>query len=498
LRKAHDIINVSFEGDMYFINEQNLIQIYLFLNLKLINSQFVSVYFAAIVVRRKNKVAMHIQSIGLSHTSAPVYLRERLVFSEELFRASLSRLSCGYLSGNMAEMVILSTCNRIEIYAVSSQDTFTELETFLSEARGVVRNEFITHLYHHKGVDVARHLFNVAAGLDSLVVGEPQILGQVTRALELARGQNTVGPILNRLFQSAIHAGKRARTETGISRNPTSVSSLAASLSQRVVHHIAEAQIVILGAGEMAELAVEALIKRGANRILVVNRTLERAHSLAHRWGAQATTFENLNAALASADIVIASTGAPHTILSAEVITQAMQSRSERPLFLIDIAVPRDIDPDAANIPHVKLYDIDNLNAKLEGALAERMAEVPQVKSILEEELSQFAEYMKSLEMIPIIADIRQQAELIRQEVLEKTLRRLPDLTETERDRIEAMTQALVKKLLEAPTHRLRAEASCPHAPEYAAVARTLFGLHKGDGLCGFTGNACPISSAAD
>ncbi len=441
---------------------------------------------------------MHILSLGLSHTSAPVHLRERLIFNEEQIRASLSRLSCGHLSGNIAEMVILSTCNRIEIYSVSSQDTFTELEIFLSDARGAARDEFISHLYHHKNVDAARHLFNVAAGLDSLVVGEPQILGQVTRALELARGQNTAGPVLNRLFQSAIHAGKRARTETGISRNPASVSSLAASLSQRVVHHIAEAQIVILGAGEMAELAVEALLKRGANRILVVNRTLERAHSLAHRWGAQATTFENLNAALASADIVIASTGAPHTIVTTEMVNQIMQARQQRPLVLIDIAVPRNIDPETANISYVRLYDIDNLNAQLEHSLAERMAEVPQVKTILEEELSQFAEYMKSLEMIPIIVDIRQQAELIRQEVLEKTLRRLPDLTETERDRIEAMTQALVKKLLEAPTHRLRAEASCPHAPEYAAVARTLFGLHKGDGLCGFTGNACPIPCAAD
>ncbi|HZJ22865.1 MAG TPA: glutamyl-tRNA reductase [Anaerolineales bacterium] len=441
---------------------------------------------------------MSILSLGLNHLSTPVHLRERLIFNEEQIRSSLSRLNCGYLSANMAEMVILSTCNRIELYVVSNQDTFTELETFLSELHGVERDEFIRHLYHHKDMDVARHLFNVASGLDSLVVGEPQILGQVTRALEMARGQNTVGPILNRLFQSAVHAGKRARTETGISRNPTSVSSLAASLSQRVVHHIAEAQIVILGAGEMAELAVEALLKRGANRILVVNRTLERAYSLAHRWGAQATTFENLNAALASADIVIASTGAPHTIVTTEIVNQIMQARQQRPLVLIDIAVPRNIDPKTAHISYVRLYDIDNLKAQLEHSLAERMAEVPQVKFILEEELSQFEEYMKSLEMIPIIVDIRQQAEVIRQEVLEKALRRLPDLTETERDRIEAMTQALVKKLLEAPTHRLRAEASCPHAPEYAAVARTLFGLHKDDRVCGFTANACPIPCAAD
>jgi len=440
---------------------------------------------------------MHILALGLSHTSAPVNLRERINFGEEQIRASLSRLSCGHLSGNLAEMVILSTCNRIEIYAVSSQEVFTELEIFLSEVRGVNRDEFSLHLYHHKDVDAARHLFNVAAGLDSLVVGEPQILGQVTRALELARGQNSAGPILNRLFQSAIHAGKRARTETGISRNPASVSSLAASLTERVVHHLADSQIVILGAGEMAELAVEALRKRGANRILVVNRTLERAHTLAQRWDAQATTFENLNSALTSADILIASTGAPHTLISPEMVKEAMTQRAERPLVLIDIAVPRDIDPEIASIPHVRLYNMDNLNAQLENSLAERMAEVPLVKSILEEEILEFAEYLTSLEMIPIIADMRQQAELIRQGVLEKTLRRMPDLTPAERDRIEAMTQALVKKILDAPTQRLRAEASCPHAAEYAAVARTLFGL-KSDGLCGFSGQSCPISNAAD
>lgn len=420
---------------------------------------------------------MHILSIGLSHTSAPVRLRERLIFSEEHIRASLSRLSCGRLSPNVAEMVILSTCNRVEIYAVSSQEIFPELEIFLSEVCGVNRDEFALHLYHHDDLDSARHLFHVAAGLDSLVVGEPQILGQVTRALELARGQSTAGPILNRLFQSAIHAGKRARTETGISRNPASVSSLAASLSQRVVHPIADAQIVILGAGEMAELAVEAFRKRGSKKILVVNRTLERAHALAQRWDAQTTTFENLDSALASADILIASTGAPHTLISYEMVKKAMTQRAERPLVLIDIAVPRDIDPETANIPHVRLYDMDNLNAQLETSLAERMVEVPRVKSILEEELIEFEDYLKSLEMLPIIADIHQQAETIRQVELDKTLRRLPDLTEVERDHIEAMTQVLVKKLLHAPTHRLRAEAASPRASEYAAVARALFNL---------------------
>lgn len=441
---------------------------------------------------------MQILCLGLNHQTASLGLRERLVFSEDAIRVSLSRLSCGSGIGPVVEMVILSTCNRTELYAVSGQLAFAELEAFLSEAHGVPAREFQAHLYRLAYLDAVRHLFEVAAGLDSLVIGEPQILGQVTKSLELARGQNTAGPVLNRLFQSAIHVGKRARTETGISRNPASVSSLAASLAERVVHPIAEAQIVILGAGEMAELAIEALQKRGAHRILVVNRTLERAQSLAQRWDAQATTFERLHAALSSADVVIASTGASRIIVTAEMVHQAMQARPQRPLVLIDIAVPRDIDPDAARISHVQLVDMNGLNAQLENSLARRMDEAPRVKAILEEELVEFETFLQSLEMFPIIANIRQQAETIRRAELEKTLRRLPDLTDAERARIEALTQALVSKLLDNPTRRLRAEAACPHAPEYAAVARTLFGLNTGEGLCSFSSNACPISTAAD
>jgi glutamyl-tRNA reductase len=420
---------------------------------------------------------MYIVCLGLNHTTAPISLREKLALDENVVRTALARLACGHVASSLTELVIISTCNRVELYATSGQPAFTELEVFLSEVTGVSMEQFHPHLYRFQDMEAVRHLYEVAAGLDSLVIGEPQILGQVTRALELARGQDTAGSVLNRLFQAAIHAGKRTRTETAISRNPASVSSLAASLSERAVHKISEAQIVILGAGEMAELAVEALRKRGAQKILVVNRTLERARDLVQRWGAQASTFEAILPSLQSADILISSTGAPHILISAQMIDEVMKSRADRPLVLIDIAVPRDIDPDVADHPLVTLYDMDNLNAKLEHSLAERMAEVPCVKSILEEELDLFGEYWRSLDMLPLIADIRQNAEAIRQAELEKTLRRLPDLTETERSHIEAMTQALVKKLMHAPTNRLRAEASTPQASEIAALARSLFNL---------------------
>ncbi len=420
---------------------------------------------------------MHILSLGLNHISAPVHLRERLTFHEEQIRASLARLFCSHLQTSLAELIILSTCNRIEIYAASNQLAYPELEAFVSDARGVPVKELHPYIYRFDDVNAARHLFDVAAGLDSLVIGEPQILGQITRALELARGQNAAGPTLNRLFQAAIHAGKRARTETAIGRNPASVSSLAASMAEKHLSHIKSARVVVLGAGEMAELTVEALRKRGVEQIRVVNRTLDRAHALAERWGAESATFEALYKSLCRADILISSTGAPHVVLSAQMVADAMRTRPEQALALIDIAVPRDIDPDAAKIPHVKLFNIDGLNAQLEDSLARRLDEVPHVRQILEEELTAFKDYLESLEMLPLIADIHQQAESIRTAELEKSLRRMPDLTEAERERIDALTQSLVRKLLDHPTRRLRAAATSHRAPEYAALARTLFDL---------------------
>jgi glutamyl-tRNA reductase len=420
---------------------------------------------------------MHILSIGINHTSAPVSLRERLVFDEHQVRTALSRLSCGHELSSLGEMVIISTCNRLEIYAASNTLAFAELEAFLLEARAIPAHELHPYIYRASDMDAVNHLFHVAAGLDSLVIGEPQILGQVTKSLELARGQDAAGPVLNRLFRSAIHAGKRARTETAISRNSASVSSLAASVAEKAVGRIRHSSVVVLGAGEMAELTVEALRKRGVEKIRVINRTLARAQNLAERWNAESATFEFLDEALCDADILIASTGAPHTVVDANMVNAAMRLRPERPLVLIDIAVPRDIDADVVDIPHVKLVDIDGLNAELEDSLLHRMDEVPHVEAILGEELLEFEDYLKSMEIFPIIATMRQQAEIIRQAELGKSLRHLPDLTETERNHIEAMTQALVKKLLHAPTHRLRTEAASPRASEYAAVARTLFNL---------------------
>jgi glutamyl-tRNA reductase len=421
---------------------------------------------------------MHILSIGLNHTTAPLHLRERLAFNEDSLRALFANPR--YENSDIAGMVILSTCNRIELYATTSRPDFAVLETFLAKISNVPLSQFRPHLYHFAGADAVRHLFSVAAGLDSLVLGESQILGQVSKAFDLARELGMAEPALSRLFQAAIHAGKRVHAETAIGRNPASVASLAASIAERAVADIATAQVAILGAGEMAGLAVEALRKRGAKRILLINRSPQRLHNLSERWDAGCAPFDRLGDVLADTDILIASTSAASILVSCEMIETAMRQRPNRPLLLVDIAVPRNIDPEAGSIPNVSLYDIDHLNTRLEQSLVERQAEVPHAEAILAEEESKFLEYLNSLMMLPLIAGLRQQAEAIREAELAKTLRHLPDLSDAERTHLKALTHALVSKLLYAPTNRLRVEATGPHAPEYAAVTRSLFNLPDG------------------
>lgn len=414
--------------------------------------------------------------VGMNHLTAPIEVRERCAFNEYQVRAALAHKGCGDWQA-ASELLILSTCNRTEIYAVANRDIFLDLEQFLAEVRGESLEAIHPYLYRLKRMEVVRHLFEVACGLNSQVLGEAQILGQITRALELARGAGTVGPLLNRLFLSAIHSGKRARSETAISRSSASISSVAAALAESVIADLSAVQIVVLGAGEMAELAVEALRRRGAATIVVVNRTISRARKLAERWGAKTNIFENLAEVLVEADIVISSTGAPHFIVTKEIMDHVMERRAKRPLVMIDIALPRDIDPDIAGMPFVHLYDLDQLNAELESCLQQRLSEVPRVRKIMEEELALYRDYLKSLEVLPFIAQLQQRAEEIRSTELEKTLRHLTDLTEEERKHIDALTRALVKKLLSAPTRRLRSEAVQARAADYLDALRYLFEL---------------------
>jgi len=424
---------------------------------------------------------MHIHCLGLNHETADLSIRERLAFSEENIKITLARLGCGEDTqpDSVSEMVILSTCNRVEIYAVAPSPSFDALETFLAEVQDVPVEAFEPHVYRLLDEAAIEHLFQVAAGLDSLVLGEPQILGQVMEAFEIARGQDTVGAVLARLFQAALHTGKRARTETAISHNPASISSVAVHLASQVVPDLLSARVTVVGAGEMAELAVEALRKRGTSHIRVVNRTLERARNLAGRWGGESTTFEKLDEALSWADIVITSTGAPHTLIRPEMVAPVLSQRQQRPLVFIDIAVPRDVEMQVGDLAGVRLFDIDMLHEHLEHSLASREREVPRVALILEEEKQAFLDYLRTLDVVPLIAELNQQFEQIRKAELEKTLRRLPDLGPEGVERLEALTQALVKKMLHQPIIQLRSEAGGPQGALYAATARNLFGLEN-------------------
>lgn len=421
----------------------------------------------------------HILCLGLNHTTANVALRERLAFDQFSLQSALTGLDCGHDSAGdgIKELVILSTCNRVELYAVAALPNFDTLEAFLSETQDCPPSEFSGAVYHLLDGDALQHLFEVAAGLDSMVIGEPQILGQVTDAYSAARKHDTVGKILSHMFQSAIRAGKRARTETTISQNPASIASIAVNLIAETVPDLTTAKIMVLGAGEMAELAVEAFLKRGAQSILVVNRTLQRAQELANRWEGRAAALEALLDYLPDMDIVITSTGAPHIVIAPSMVAEAMGYRPHRPLVFMDIAVPRDVDAEVKNISGVYLHDLDSLSHHLESNLAQREAEVPKVQAILAEERTEFEEYLASLKVVPLIVDMRNQADSIREEELKKAIRRMPDLTPEMERQIEILTKSIVSKILHKPTTRLKAEANGYNSADYASVARALFGL---------------------
>jgi len=330
---------------------------------------------------------------------------------------------------------------------------------------------------------VASHLLRVAAGLDSMVLGEPQILGQVTDAYQQGLEAGACGKVLSRLFQTAIQAGKRVRTETCISCHSTSVSSLAARLAEQEVPDLAQAQITLLGAGEMAELAVEALRKRGVKNFYVISRPINSACGLAKRWNGQAGTMESLAGVLENTDVLITSSSAPHLLIHWPMVKEAMDSRPQRKLVIIDIAVPRDVDSNVGKIPNVLLFDIDGLNEGVAQSMEKRQLEVPAVERILHEEYQVFKEYWSTLKVLPIIVEIRQQADQIRQSELEKTLRHLPQLGEAEQAHIETLTQSILQKILHEPTIRLRQGAAGPDAEKYAQAAQILFGLSPEDEL---------------
>ena len=427
---------------------------------------------------------MNILGLSISHHETPVEFREILSFSNEklrsLLRACVPHEGAFRLSG-LAELSVLSTCNRFEAYAVSHSGRYEDLVGFLSNMTGVGESIFTSHAVQRENREAVTHLFRVSSGLDSMVLGETQILGQVTGAYDLSRECGSTGPILSALFRAAIHAGKRAHTETAISRNAGSVGSIAARLAVETIGDISNAHVVIIGAGEMAELAVEALRHRDAQHITVVNRTREKADMLAARWQARAFGFERVTEALRDADVVISSTGAPHVVLTRELIGELMGNRPSTPLILIDIAVPRDIDPEVKQVPNVHYYDIDSLEGMLSDSLAERQNAIPDVEAILEAEIDAFMEYLRSLDVVPVVTALRAKADEIRRAETEKALRHLAHLSDEDRARVEFLGRSVLDRFLHDPTLRLKAAASRGCGPEYAETIRYLFNLSENE-----------------
>jgi len=426
---------------------------------------------------------MNILLIGLNHKTAPIEVRERHAFSPAMLRSVLTHFDTThqqeYLE-DVQEGVILSTCNRLEVYALvrDPQIAKNAIISFLSHICGIAPDTFSDYLYIHHDEEAVRHLMRVASGLDSMVLGEPQILGQITEAYEVALSQQAAGTVLSALFRATIHTGKRARTETAISVNPASIGSVAANLASQLLSDLPQRRVLLIGAGEMGAIAVRALIKRGVSDIVVANRTFENAVQLTQAWGGKAIPFQQLPEAMAGADIIITSTGAPHTILDRELLEPAMANRSERPLLIIDIAVPRDVDPNVLEIPNVHLRNIDDLQSQADRNARERETEIPRVEMIVDEEVRKFLEWYSSLGAVATITDLRRQIEELRQRELTRLFNRV-DLDARERDLVVAMSHRLVNKILHEPTLRLKSEAANGQGAAYLNAVRQLFSLNS-------------------
>jgi glutamyl-tRNA reductase len=419
-------------------------------------------------------ILMHLVLVGLSHKTAPVAIREKLTFPAQVQEDALNRLT--RLDG-VREATIVSTCNRTEVYAVTA-DEEGGVETvidFLAGYHDLDRHELARYLYVITGETVVRHLFRVVASLDSMVLGEAQILGQVKEAYEHAFNAGSTGRAFNKLFRQSFEVGKRVRTETAIGESAVSVSYAAVELAKKVFDTLDGRTILILGAGKMSELTAKHLVSNGAARVLVVNRTFERAQEMAERFNGTPVPYDRLYESIRESDIVISSTAATEYVITKKDLAPMARGRT-RPLFLIDIAVPRDIDPAVNDISGVFLYDIDDLSGVVESNLEERMTEARRAETIIEEEITAFFAWVESMEVVPTVAAIRAKAEVIREMELEKALKRL-DLSDKDRQTVDALTCAIVNKMLHGPTARLKKAATGKGGYEYVEVARALYGL---------------------
>jgi glutamyl-tRNA reductase len=404
---------------------------------------------------------MSVVLVGISHHQAPVELRERAALDPERARELARRLA-----GERGEAVCLSTCNRTELYL--AEDSPDEAERKAEAALLALEEELGPSLYRLRDEAAALHLFRVAAGLDSMVPGEGEILGQVRGAHHLG----ATGPILDRLFRDALHAGKKARTETAIGESPASVSSAAAALAEQVFGELGGRSVLVVGAGEAGELAIKSLAARGAVIAFVANRTPERAQELTRRYGGTPLSLDRVAGNLEHVDVVLSSTSSPDWMLSRAEVERALHARRGRPLFLIDLAVPRDLDPAIHELDGCYLYDIDDLEAVVAETLAGRRREAERAESIVDAEAERFREWQASLDVVPAIASLRARAEEIRTAELDRA-----KLSGAERRAAESVTAAVLNKLLHLPTIRMKQAAAAADGVIYADAVRHLFGL---------------------
>jgi glutamyl-tRNA reductase len=424
---------------------------------------------------------VNILAIGLNHKTAPVEVRERLAFSGSHLRQALSALAeCrAGQDGALREGVILSTCNRTEIYALAEDAAGgrEHLVRFLSEQQRLPPAAFESPLYTCEDEEAVNHLFSVAAGIDSMILGENEILGQVREAYSLASASKAVGPVLARLFRKSITVGKRARTETTIGRDAISISYAAVELAKKIFEDFGSCRALVVGAGETSELTLKYLIENGIGEISVINRTRRKAEAIARQCGGRVLGAGRIGQALCSADIVISSTAAPHPVIRAQAVERAMALRQQRPLLLVDIAVPRDVDPGVGRIENVHLYDIDDLEKVVEANLERRRREIPKVRAIIHKEQPDFMAWFRALEVLPTITGLKARSEEIRLAELQKALRRLGPLPEQQRSIVEALSLGIVNKLFHPPIVNLKGRANGQDGRLYAMVIRELFAL---------------------
>jgi glutamyl-tRNA reductase len=416
--------------------------------------------------------------IGVSHRTAPLPVREALAFPKDQIRDALLRLRAETGAG---EAMILSTCNRVELYARQDDPGAVEaLESFLARYHSRDGRELHAVVYRYADAEAIRHAFRVASSLESMVIGEPQILGQVKEAYQAAEEAGTLGAALNALRNRSLAAAKRVRTETGIGRNAVSVSYVAVELARKIFGELKDKNVLLVGAGKMSELAAKHLVRSGGRATVLGGRTFEKAAELAAALGGKAAPFESLRDELARTDIVISGTGAPGLVIhpaDVESARAARRGRHARPLFLIDIAVPRDIDPAVRKMGGVFLYDLDDLKAVTEANLRERLKEAAAAEALVEREVRDFLDWQKAREAVPLLNELRRRAEEIRRHELDKAKRRIGPLTPEQDEAIEAATTAIVNKLLHSPTVHLKEAARETNAPEQLSLIRKLLGL---------------------